>query len=265
MENIKEFSFDLINPNAENCNNMQQGGSKIVIIGKPGTGKSTLLKSILYNKKDIVCDGIVLSGSESTNKFFQQFVPSHLIYDKYDPQAIAEFIRRQKYQMDPRCKTPCIDKWSALVIDDCSDNTNVFKHPLQHTLFKNGRHLKMLYILSLQYALDVPPHIRTAVDGTFIFRETNLDVLKKIYSNYVGLIIPTFNDFKELMLRYTQNYTCIFINNAIQSNNWQDCVYWCKAEPAPTDFKFGCHYLWDRDIVRVKDIYLNKKENVDEI
>ena len=44
----------------------------IVMIGKRGTGKSFLIKDLLYNKEDIQV-GTVVSPTEKMNKFFFLF------------------------------------------------------------------------------------------------------------------------------------------------------------------------------------------------
>ena len=48
--NIHELDLESIMPNTENFDNKDQGGSKIVVIGKPGTGKTTLITDLLYYK-----------------------------------------------------------------------------------------------------------------------------------------------------------------------------------------------------------------------
>ena len=47
---IRELDPDMIAPATKNMDRPEQGGSKIVIIGKPGTGKTTLITSLLYEK-----------------------------------------------------------------------------------------------------------------------------------------------------------------------------------------------------------------------
>ena len=51
---IRELDPEMIPPLTDRMNDPEyNGGSKIVVIGKPGTGKSTLIKGLLYAKKHI--------------------------------------------------------------------------------------------------------------------------------------------------------------------------------------------------------------------
>ena len=38
-------------------------------------------------------------------------------------------------------------------------------------LFMNGRHWKIMLVITMQYPLGVPPNLRTNIDYTFILRE----------------------------------------------------------------------------------------------
>ena len=182
---IEDLDLDLIQPNHDTFKNPKQGGSKIVAIGKPGTGKSTIIASILHEKEAIFPVGMVMSGTEDTNGFYSNLFPSTFVFNNYDEKQIQNFIRRQKISRKYITDYP----WAVMIIDDCTDDPSVFQRPTQLALYKNGRHWKMLYILSLQYAVDIRPAIRTAVDGVFILREPNTKIRKVIYENYCGNII----------------------------------------------------------------------------
>lgn len=230
---IKPLNLDLINPNPSNYSLEDQGGSKIFIIGKPGSGKSTLIKSLFLNKSSIIPVAAAISGTESETGFYSEFLPDAYIFDEYDPEFLSNFIARQK---GVRQRIP--NPWAILIIDDCMDDTTVFNKAPQPGLFKNGRHWKMLYIVSLQYALDVKPHIRSNVDGVFIFRESNVAIRKRLYENYAG-IIPTFNLFEQIMDNVTGDYTALYIHNSTNTNDWRECVFYYKA-PIVNKFEFGC-------------------------
>jgi GTPase SAR1 family protein len=209
------------------------GGFKMVVIGKPGTGKSTLIKSLLYSKKHIFPAGIVMSGTEDTNHNYKKFMPESFIYNDYDEKVIESFIKRQKlateYLPNP---------WAVMIIDDCTDDPKIFNKPIQHALYKKGRNWKMWYLLSLQYAMDIKPAIRTSIDGAFILREPLLKNRKILYENYAS-IVPDFSTFCDLMDQLTDDHHAIYIHNMTTTNDWHDCVYYWKAPMVPDTWKFG--------------------------
>lgn len=247
--NIKELDLDLITPSKKK---MDLGAaSKIVAIGKPGSGKSTLITSILYNKRHIFPCGLVMSESEDSNGFWQKKFPSTFVYTKYDEDVLERFVKRQKIA---RANLP--NPWAVLLIDDCTDNPAMLRKPIQQALFKYGRHWNMLYILSLQYCLDVSPGIRSSIDGCFIFRESILKNRKSLYENYAS-IIPDFRTFCDLMDQLTDDYCAIYIHNRTTTNDWKDCVFWYKATPPPEDFKFGSKDFWNFHNARFDPSYVD--------
>jgi hypothetical protein len=134
------------------------------------------------------------------------------------------------------------NKWILTIVDDCLDDRSMFNKAPQPGIFKNGRHWKMLYIVSLQYALDIQPQMRCNIDGVFLFREPNLNMRKKLYENFAS-IIPDFKLFEKLMNEFTGDYTALYIKNDITTNDWRECVFWFKAPLIPPEynFKFGCN------------------------
>jgi energy-coupling factor transporter ATP-binding protein EcfA2 len=230
---IRPLDLDIINPNPRNYMDPNQGGSKIFIIGKPGSGKSTLIKSLFHNKSQIIPVAQAMSGTESETGFYREFIPDPYIYDEYDSDVLSNCIIRQK-----GARKHMLNPWTMLIIDDCMDDPSVFNKPPQPGLFKNGRHWKMLYIISLQYSLDVKPPMRGLIDGVFIFRESNFIIRRKLYENYAG-IIPSFNLFEQIMDFITSDYTALYIQNATNTNDWRQCVFYYKA-PIIENFKFGC-------------------------
>lgn len=203
------------------------------------TGKSSLIKGLLYAKKHVFPIGMAMSGSEDVNHTFKQIMPDTFVYNDYNEDKIKDFIRRQKlaHQHLP-------NPWAFIVIDDCTDDPRIFNKPLQNNMYKKGRHYKCMYILSLQYAMDVPPQIRTNIDGTFILREPLESVREKLYRNFAS-IIPTYELFCALMDQLTEDYHAIYIHNATRSNKWQDCVFYWRAKLPPKDWQIGCPEYWD--------------------
>lgn len=236
---IRELDPDMINPSTKRMGVPEQGGSKTVVIGKAGSGKSTLLTSLLYEKSHIFSNGLAMSGTEDSNHHFSKMFPPTFVYNHLNKDKVEDFIKRQLL-----AKEHLPNPWAILLLDDCADDPKLFNDKLFQGIFKNGRHWKMWFILSLQYCMDVKPAIRVNIDGTFILREPNLKVRKSLWENYAS-IIPDFGMFCDIMDQLTNDYTALYIHNATNSNKLEDCIFWYKAKPVPEDFRIGCQEYWE--------------------
>jgi len=232
---IKELDPEIIPPLSSRFEDPKyNGGCKLVVVGKPGTGKSTLIKALLYSKKHIFPTAMVMSGSEDSNHAYNGMIPSTFVYNSYEPEKVKNFIKRQKL-----ASAHLPNPYSVLILDDCTDDPKIFNTPLQHALYKKGRHWNMMYILSLQYALDIKPVIRTNVDGIFILREPLLKNRRTLYENYAS-IIPDFSIFCELMDKLTNDFCAIYIHGTTNTNTWQECVFYWTAPEVPDSWVLGC-------------------------
>ena len=58
----------------------------------------------------------------------------------------------------------------------------------------NGRHFKILFLITMQYPLGIPPNLRSNIDYVFILRDNTVGNRKRIYENYAGMF-PNFDIF----------------------------------------------------------------------
>ena len=73
----------------------------VVLIGKRETGKSYLVKDLLYYHQDIPI-GTVISGTEAGNGFYSSHVPKLFIHGEFDTQIVQNMIKRQKILIDKK-------------------------------------------------------------------------------------------------------------------------------------------------------------------
>tara|TARA_B110000046_G_scaffold139137_1_gene145495 strand:- start:526 stop:1356 length:831 start_codon:yes stop_codon:yes gene_type:complete len=223
-------------------------GPVIVFIGRRDTGKSFLVRDLLHHHQDIPI-GTVISGTEAGNGFYSNMVPKLFIHDEYNTAIIENILKRQKMvikqvkkETDAYGKTN-IDARAFVILDDCLYDNSWAREKLMRLLFMNGRHWKIMLVITMQYPLGVPPNLRTNIDYTFILREPYIANRKRIYENYAGMF-PTFESFCQVMDQCTENYECLVVANNVKSNKLGDQIFWYKAQ-AHGDFKLGSKEFWE--------------------
>ena len=223
-------------------------GPVIVLIGRRDTGKSFLVRDLLYYQQDIPI-GTVISGTEEGNGFYGKHVPKLFIHNEYNTAIIEKIMQRQRTVLKQIRKETemyrrsTIDPRTFVILDDCLYDNTWAKDKMMRLLFMNGRHWKVMLIITMQYPLGIPPNLRTNIDYVFILREPYITNRKRIYENYAGMF-PTFESFCQVMDQCTENFECLVINNNAKSNKLNDQIFWYKAD-AHNDFKLGSKEFWE--------------------
>ena len=223
-------------------------GPVVVLIGKRDTGKSFLVRDLLYYQQEIPI-GTVISGTEEGNGFYGKMVPKLFVHNEYNSAIIENILKRQrtvlkqiKKEMETY-KRSTIDPRAFVILDDCLYDNTWSRDKLMRLLFMNGRHWKVMLVITMQYPLGIPPTLRTNRDYVFILRENYIANRKRIYENYAGMF-PTFESFCQVMDQCTENYECLVINNNSKSNKLHDQVFWYKAD-SHGDFRLGSKEFWE--------------------
>ena len=243
--NLELKKFDMKNISFKSTEN---AGPVIVLIGRRDTGKSFLVRDLLYYHQDIPI-GTVISGTEAGNGFYGQIVPKLFIHEEYNTAIIENILKRQKIvvkqikrEMEAYGRTS-IDPRAFVILDDCLYDNSWAREKLMRLLFMNGRHWKIMLVITMQYPLGVPPNLRTNIDYTFILREPYINNRKRIYENYAGMF-PTFESFCQVMDQCTENFECLVIANNARSNKLEDQIFWYKANNHGR-FKLGSKEFWE--------------------
>jgi hypothetical protein len=225
-------------------------GPVVVLIGRRDTGKSFLVRDLLYHHRDIPI-GTVISGTEAGNGFYSSHVPKLFIHDEYNTSIIENLLKRQKtvikevnkqIALYKKCQ---IDPRAFVILDDCLYDNGWARDKMMRLLFMNGRHWKVFLIITMQYPLGIPPTLRTNIDYVFILREPYIANRKRIYENYAGMF-PTFESFCQVMDQCTENFECLVIDNNVKSNKLSEQIFWYKANSdIRHDFKLGSKEFWE--------------------
>ena len=236
----------------------------IAMIAKRASGKSYLTREILYHKRDIPTS-VVISRTEKLNRFYGEFIPDSFIYDNFDTEILSKIYTRQgKCNEDNRARVKEGKKEKddrvMLVMDDCMSSKGTWvKDQNILELFFNGRHHHVSFILTMQYAVGIPPEMRSNFDYIFLLAEDFISNQKRLYEHYAGMF-PSFDIFKQVFKDVTQNYGVMVINNRIHSSNITDKVFWYKAKKVP-DFRVGSK-IFNKFHKKYYDPDWNKKPSI---
>lgn len=247
---LKKFKIKNILPDAT-----------ILCLGRRRSGKSFLVRDIFYNHRDIPY-GVIFSGTEEASPFFSEFVPDCFIHSEYDPVLIDQIMNRQKRKIKEAKTSGKSDTGKMksnnvfVVLDDMLHDAQTWKKDKTiKSIFFNGRHFNVMFILTMQYAQGIPPELRSNIDYVFIFNEPSIINRKKIYDAYAAAI-PSFDYFCNILDACTQDHQCLVIKTTGNSTDIRDQIFWYKAEEHH-NFRVGHPKFWNFH----KEYYNEQYEN----
>lgn len=219
-----------------------------LIIGPRNTGKSVLLKDLLYKTKDNYDYGIAMTKTKSTVDMFNEFLPAHFIYSNgYDFNSSAKFIENAD-----RIVRAGKVRYGAFIMDDLMYNNKVMKTETQKDFHLNGRHYNTSLFNTTQYCMIIPNDIRTNVDYIFALRDNIVGNRKRLYEYFFG-IFKTFNEFDKVFSSCTQNFSALVLDKTKSSTSVEQCMRWYKADIDTPIFKLGKQIFFEiSEIVKLK-------------
>ena len=238
MQSLKIKRFDP--KTMERCRlDPNKGPPTIIIIGSRGTGKTYLLKQLMYHFRKIPA-GMIITGSEASAETFGEFFPRSFIYDEVDTERIEKIADTQTKLRKKKTEG---DYSSCLIFDDCGYDKSITRKKIIKKIFCNGRHLKILLVMTVQYCKDIPPDLRSNADYVFILKENVQENKKKLWKEYAG-IVDDFDTFNQIMNSCTDNRGVLVIDNTSISNDLTENLFWYRASPVIKPFKVGSASLW---------------------
>ena len=170
--NLKQFDIKKI-----------RSDSVCVFIAPRRSGKSYLIKDILYQHRASLPAGIAISKTDKLTHYYDQFIPPVLVYDEYKPEILDKLFARQQKALEEKWANPnCF-----VIFDDTLSSADTWKKDENvKEIFYNGRHYKILFLLTMQAPLGIGPGLRGNIDYTFILGNHNNVNKKALFENYCG-------------------------------------------------------------------------------
>lgn len=209
----------------------------IFIIGKRHTGKSVLMKDLLYHmpRPDFV---LAMAPTEDTLRMFREFCPESCIFDHFSQEKLERIVALQR-ELVNRGKPRRV----LIILDDCLYQKGVLKSTAMRSIFFNGRHDHISLVCAAQYMMDVDVSLRTNIDYIFTMRESILSNRQKLYKYYFGQF-KRFEEFDKVMQACTQNYRSLVFDGTLSTTEPTDSVMWYRAATEVPSFRLCKPVFW---------------------
>jgi GTPase SAR1 family protein len=219
-----------LNPNLNRypLTNFLNKSQSTMIIGKPGSGKTSLLYALFKNKnptlfRDVFENIFIFQPKESSNsmtdKIFHNNLPDENIFYDLTSETLSEVFNRIKEDNESDEYEGTLNH--CILIDDFTahlrDNP-VIKGILKEILM-NRRHLHISIFFIVQSYKSVEPDIRRVIDNYFIYK-TSKQGLEQIFSEIIEL--PSKYIYPISNLVFDKKYNFLFINTETKTlmKNW---------------------------------------------
>lgn len=187
--------------------------SKIIIIGKRSTGKTTLVNNIISH---LTIDKFNIFNSYANfRNEYQSNKNNYIEHLEYTENIIDDTVLDKNYT-------------NMIIIDNCLYDQKQLSIVSQlYNLFTKEKNIGI--ILTLSYGLFINKNINTSAHYIFIFNEKNPRNIKYLYINYFNNLFTSFEEFTIFFKEVTrEKYTALVICNNIKSKNIEDIVFLYK-------------------------------------
>lgn len=215
--------------------------STVLMVGKRGTGKTTLINDIMYHNRHKFKMGVAMSPTDDTTNALGAFVPPACIFDDFNETVIKNILEHQKWAgRGPLEKF----HYMYMLLDDCAYDKKSFTNKTVREVYMNGRHRRVFYLNSVQYMMDMPCQLRGQVDYVFATRDGNISQREKLWRNFFG-VFPDYKSFSKVFDECTNDYSVLVYDASVQSTKIDDCVFWYTASTDLPDFRLGDDTAWE--------------------
>jgi hypothetical protein len=195
----------------------------ILIVGKRRTGKSVLLRDLLYHLRRRLSYGVAFTPTEQSAEMFSEFMPRSCIYNEFRPEVVEAMLKFQRrYKPDDKRSLFC-------VLDDCLSDKKVLTGAAINDLFMNGRHQRITLLLVAQDVMSLGPQLRGNVDYCFCFKDTVITNRRKLFDHFFG-VCQKYDTFSKLMNQTTNDRRTIVLDTTGDSHDLDQCVFWYRAQ-----------------------------------
>jgi hypothetical protein len=221
--------------------------ASILVVGGRRTGKSFLMRDLLYNIRDRIYDAHVYSGTMED---------SGMAWDNYTPQKYVQFCQEEFPEPELNAALRKQDERKALakkfdvgcppslfLFEDCEFlKPSIWASQPVKSLALNGRHRRTFLVAAVQYLISAKAEIRGMWDLAFFCFESIISNRERVYKNFGG-VCGSFAEFDSIFCEATKDWKVLVIDCRAKSYKLEDCLFWYKAEDRGK-FRLGVPDVW---------------------
>jgi GTPase SAR1 family protein len=207
----------------------------IVVLGQRNRGKSTLVREILthINGTQMPRYVVFAKTEPATGAYTEYGIPTSYIWTEWDKDALIAIyeaqIMLQKLKHQQKLPDDMTDTRLVLVVDDFGYDKTIWHAPIWQEIFMNGRHHNIYVIVVLQYAMMIPPALRSQIDILFMLNERVKKNLRAINEHLISTL--TLQELESMVSAITRDYRAIVYDNTETNSDIESIIFFLKARP----------------------------------
>lgn len=195
----------------------------LALIGKPGSGKSHFLISLLKSKPLLknVFENILIfippsSRSSINEDFWGNNLPAENIYDELNETTLQDAYNR--------CKEISKEGYKSLLIfDDVQKDFKGESEKLLQNICNNRRHDRISIIFCVQTYKSLSKTARNALSNLIIFK-VNKSQMRDIFDEQIETMKERFEEILDLAYKNPHEFISIDCNSQRCFNNWDEVI-----------------------------------------
>jgi len=196
-----------------------------VFLGKPGSGKSSLLISFLKTK-DLykkVFHSIILfmppnSRQSIKDSFFDKYLPENQIYDELNLENLQAAYQISEANAQEDCNT-------LIIFDDCQRQFKIPENEkfLLH-MASNRRHARLSIWFASQNYTQIPKQIRMSITDLYVFKVSKAEI-ENLLTEQIELPKSKFENVLKHVFQEPHDFLYINSNTQRMFSNWDELIY----------------------------------------
>ena len=219
------------------------------LIAKRGSGKSTLMKDILFCQKERYDTVYIFSD---TNQYENEYpcIPKKFRIQGYNEVILDKIIKFQinNKKLNKEDKTIPINH--ALVILDDITKKDLFNSAPFIKLANQGRHMNISFVVAVQRLVMMEPSLRVCMDYVFTLFISNNSEKDVVIKEYYDISTDTKNSLDrayKIFHKYIDGYKCLVKDDTKKTYIENNTLFYYEAEKDLPKFKLCDSVHWEDD------------------